>query len=240
MKKFICLAFILFAAIGIFAQDAQEKPIEKSEFDKISLNSFRKFAGQSYRQTEVVTGVLESILPSPIEDKRQNNFSSKSITEFSFADRGSRTIYEFDSSTFKKKTETIRVGNKIYIRIDEGEWAEEKPDIRQKFENKLKMIEEKIEYKSLGTEKLDSQNTSVYAKIQKQKLVNESNKSEMSVTVTTKYWFGEDGGKLKEEVQRESHVKSGKSTIETISNSLGVTIWELDPGIKIEAPITEK
>lgn len=229
MKKLFCLAFILFGTIGIFAQ---EKPIEKSEFDTVSINSMRKFAGQSYRQTEVFQDILTS--------SKQNKLSSKLIMEFASATRGSRSISEFDSSTIKNRTETIRIGDKIYTRINDGEWTEGKREVRPKTESKLKKVEEQIEYKSLGTEKSGNQNASVYAKIQKQKLVNESNKSEVFVTTTTKYWFGEDGGRLKEEAQTERRIKSEKSPSEAVSSSFKVTVWELDPSIKIEAPVAEK
>lgn len=232
MKKIFCLAFILFGTISIFAQ---EKTIEKSEFDAVSINSFRKFAGQSYRQTEN----FQDILTSSIENKIQNKLSSKLIMEFAAATRGIRSISEFDSSTMKKKTETIRIGGKIYTRINDGEWTEGKRQEKSKTERKLKMVEEQIEYKSLGTQKLDNQNTTVYAKIQRQKLINESNQSEMFVTITTKYWFGEDGGKLKEETQAERRIKLEKIPIETVSSSLRVTVWELDPSIKIEAPVAK-
>ncbi|HVE56674.1 MAG TPA: hypothetical protein VNB22_07590 [Pyrinomonadaceae bacterium] len=235
MKKFICLAFILFGATGIFAQ--QEKPIEKSEFDTVSSNSYRKFARQSYRQTEVFQDISTSTTPN---FTNQNKLSSKTIMEYSFAARGSRSISEFDSSTLKKRTETIMIGDKIYTRIDNGEWMEKKREVRPKTESTLKTVEEQIEYKSLGTEKLDDQNASVYAKVQKQKLIDESTKSEMFVTITTKYWFGEDGGRLKEEMQAERRIKLEKSPIETVSRSSRVTVWELDPSIKIEAPIAEK
>lgn len=159
--------------------------------------------------------------------------------EFAAATRGIRSISEFDSSTMKKKTETIRIGGKIYTRINDGEWTEGKRQEKSKTERKLKMVEEQIEYKSLGTQKLDNQNTTVYAKIQRQKLINESNQSEMFVTITTKYWFGEDGGKLKEETQAERRIKLEKIPIETVSSSLRVTVWELDPSIKIEAPVAK-
>jgi len=233
MKKLFCLAFILFGAINLFAQ---EKTIEKSEFDTVSINSFRKFAGQSYRQTEN----FQDILTSSIENKIQNKLSSKLIMEFASANRGIRSISEFNSSTIKNRTETIIIGGKIYTRINDGEWTEKKREVRPKTESKLKMIEEQIEYKSLGTEKLDNQNTSVYAKIQSQKFISESNQSEMFVTITTKYWFGEDGGRLKEEAQTERRIKSEKSPSESVSSSLKVIVWELDPSIKIEAPIAEK
>jgi hypothetical protein len=230
MKKFFCLVFILFGAIGIFAQDA-EKTIEKAEFDTVSINSYRKFAGQSYRQTEVFQDI-----PTV---SNQNKLSTKLVMEVA-ARQGVRSISEFDSSTLKKRTETIRINGKIYTRINDGEWTEGTPEVRPKTESKIKMVEEQIEYKFLGTEKLDDQNTNVYAKIQRQKLISESNKSETFSIITTKYWFGEDGGRLKQEIQMESRIKLEKSPAESIFRNLRVTVWELDPSIKIEAPIAEK
>jgi hypothetical protein len=228
MKKLFCLAFVLVAAAGIFAQ---EKTIEKSEFETVFRNSFRKFAGQSHRQTTTNQEIAESI--------DQNKTSSQSVIEFA-APRSSRLVFEFNSSSLNKRTESIIIGDKTYTRIDDGDWKEGKREMLPSPERKLKTVDEQIEYRSLGTELLNNQNTTVYAKIQKRKLINESNQSEMFSTITTKYWYGEDGGILKQEAQTENRIKSNKSAAEIIFHGLRVTVWELDPNIKIEEPLITK
>jgi len=230
MKKIFCLAFVLFSAIGIFAQ---EKTIEQSEFDTVVRNSYRKFGGQSFRQTEN----FQNISPNG------NLITSKSVTEFA-ARAGRHSFYEFDSSSLKTKRETITIGGKTYMRIGDGEWTDGKIEPASNPEDKprivLKTVDEQIEYKSLGTEILDTQNANVYAKIERKKLVNEANKSETLSTITTKFWIGDDGGVIKREMQIENHITSEKNPVESVYRDTRTTVWELDPNIKIEAPIIAK
>jgi len=228
MKKIFCLAFVLLAAVGVLAQ---EKTIEKAEFDPILRNSYGKYAGQSYRRT-----INFEDLPTVSNPRKMTR---KTVMEFA-ATRGSRSISEVDSPAIKKKTERIMIGGKIYTRTNDGDWTEEKLEVPEKKESPLKPVEEEIEYKSLGAEKLNGQSANVYAKIQRQKRVDEARNSETLTTITTKYWFGEDGGILKEETLYESRIKSEKRATESVFRNLRVSVWEIDPNIKIEAPIPTK
>ena len=87
-----------------------------------------------------------------------------------------------------------------------------------------------IEYKYLGTEKLNNQTASVYTAIKKESRTDSTPSKEQLSTTITKYWFAPDGSILKSEMQRES--QSG----EAIYRTLLTQIWESDSKIKIEAP----
>jgi hypothetical protein len=229
MKKIFCLAFVLFA---VAAATAQEKTIEKAEFDAVSRPSMRKYLGQSYRQTTTTQNIIDDSTNLPI--------LSKTVFEHTAA-RASRMVYEFSSPTLNVKRETITVGGKIYSRIDGGEWTEKKLETpRPMVESSLKMVEEKIAYKSLGTELLNGEKTDVYEKIQNQKRINESTGGETFSIVTTKYWYGKDGGILKQEQQMEIRVKLPADPKEKITRHSMVNVWELDPEIKIEEPVAAK
>lgn len=230
MKKIFCLTFILLSAVGIFAQ---EKTIEKSVFDAALKNRFLKYSGQYYRQTTR----SESITPDPGSSK----ITSKSVTEFAKPLAATRLFYEFDSRTIKSKMETVIIDGKIYSRKDDGEWTtkefaierEKLPEQREKFD----VVELQTEYKWIGTEILNKLNTSVYAKIEKKKQVNETNKNEMFSTIVTKYWLDQDGGIVQEESLMENQIKLPGRPLSGIYRHRRTTVWEFDPSIKIEAPV---
>jgi hypothetical protein len=141
----------------------------------------------------------------------------------------------------KKRTETIYIiREKKYVRIDGGEWTEEERKASKPPGWLLKIVDQQTEYKSLGTEVLNDRRTNVYAKIERTKRFNEEKQTESFSTITTKYWFGEDGGIIKQEDRIESGVMPQKDKIEVSNRTLRVTVWELDPTIRIEAPIIDK
>ena len=224
MKKFIYLALVLFSATGLFAQ---ETTIEKSDFDAALSKAFVRFAGQSYRRTES----SRDILPN----ENQNRVTTKSFTEF--APRARRSFYQFDSPTVKTKKETIVIDGKTYTRLNDGEWTDKKIVPEKPSERKLEEIESKTEYKSLGTEILDNRVTSVYARIDNKKFVNTSNNRELLSTNTTKFWLDEKGGLVKEETQTESRMKAAQDRPESVYRTIRTSFWEIDPTIKIEAPV---
>ena len=170
MKKVFCLTFVLLSAIGIFAQ---ERVLEQAEFDAVMKKRFAKFYGQPHRQTTSFADVSK-------DSKRA--ISWKTVRETGAA-RRLRTLYEFDSPTIRTRQETIIVDGKIYTRKDGGEWTEK--SLASEFGNrtvrdsKLKTVEEKTEYKSLGTQVVFDLTASVYEKIERKKLVNEENQTEM-------------------------------------------------------------
>ena len=229
MKKIFCLAIILLSAVCIFAQ---ETIIEKSDFDAALKNRFRQFAGQSYR----LTTSAEDFRPET--DKSASSW--KSVMEFTGLGL-SRSLFEFNSPTLKTRTEILYVKGKTYIRKNDGEWEEKSSsgenDKPSSAARKFVVVEEQTEYKSLGTQILDNLNASVYAKIERKKIVNEPEKRELFLLIVTKYWLDEKGGIIKEETETENLIKSESRPDAKPSRQLRTAIWELDPNIKIEAPV---
>src|SRR5215213_6341592 len=170
MKKIFCLAFVLLSAISIFAQ---ERVIGQAEFDAALKYRFLKFAGQSHRIT--VTSVE---IPT---ETNKNKFTSKAVMEYA-QPLASRLLYEFDSPTLKVRQETIRINGKTYTRKDNGEWTLKSSDSenpnKPAADRKFVTVEEQTEYKALGSEVLNNLKASVYAKIERKKLVKESDKRE--------------------------------------------------------------
>jgi hypothetical protein len=237
MKKIFCLLFVLFSAIGIFAQ---EKSIEKEEFEAARRNSYVGLAGRSFRETMTIETTSNAKNPS--------KYSSKSVMEFTPA-RATRRVSEVDSPTLRKKTETIRIEGKIYSRTDDGEWTVGKFEIRPAPERdfvppareRIKTIDEQIEYKLLDPEVLDDSKTNVYAKIERKRLLDESNNKESSSIVTTKFWFAEDGRIMKQETIIENRFKPlNENEKESVYRHIRTSVWEIDPNIRIEAPMIDQ
>ena len=231
MTKILCLTFVLFASVNVFAQ---EKTIQRAEFETITRSSSRLMAGKPRRiirtqqstveiapQTNVSNASAKSLPPSTI--------SVKSVTEV-LPEVGFRSIYEFNSSSKNIKKEIIKVAGKTYTREGNGEWTETFSEITSKRESAARNIVNQVEYKSVGSDRLGNQNTSIYAKIERSKFTNPSANRESISSTTTKYWYGEDGRLLKRERTRE--IRNGKM----ISKFNSTTVFELDPNIKIEAP----
>ena len=222
MKGILCIAVLLFGFIGVFAQ---EKTIGQAEFDAVYQNSPEKWKGKSHRM--IIT------TQSSTEGRPQTDYSSKSVIEYA-STTTNRMIYENSFQSKTKKSETIRVGDKVYKREGSEAWKEANSGAESQPEKKIMSIENpvdgQIEYKFLGTEKLDNQTANVYAKIARKKQINSANKKETLSTSTTKYWFGEDGMILKLDMKMESQTGDMKHHTHLTQ------IWESDPNIKIEAP----
>lgn len=229
MKKIFCLTVLLFSAIAVFAQ---EKPIDQSEFDAVMATSYGKYRGFAYKQTITVEHTSESLAGV-------NRFTSRTIRETS-PEMKMRWVLEFDSPPLKRITETISVNGRLYRRIDDGVWEIVNREPSQQRDSGVKLIEGQTEYKALGTEKLDNRNTLVFAQFQKKKYLNQYNQNESLSTTTTKNWIGEDGKIQKQEVLTETRVKPVNGGTESVYRESRVTVWELDPTIKIDAPIAAK
>jgi hypothetical protein len=233
MKKILLIALVLFAAIGVFAQ---EKTIEKTEFDTVFKNSFRGLSKSPRRETRTSESSFE-VIPQPnypansLASLQPTNITlMKTIIEF-VPGIGSHMIYEFNSPSLYKKTETIIIAGKTYKREGDNEWREEPPVASTKSESTTKTVDNQFEYKFLGMEQFNNQNAHVYAVTETNKIISLKNNNEGLSSNITKYWFAaEDGRLLKTESKRK--IRNEK----TISTFNATVLYELDPNIKIEAP----
>jgi len=244
MKKIVCLAFVLFTSVCVFAQ---EKTIQKAEFDKMLATSFRLLSRKAHRTTETHNTQSFWSPKSPL----LNVLSTKEITEV-LPGVGRYSIYETNSHVGKRnvgktKREFFSIGEKQYTREGEGAWLGRiiKGAAKSQFQshtlNPLDSSEKYKEYKFLGNEKLDNQNTKVYLVIRKPQpatpKTNRPANSKIYPTVkdgTCKYWFGKDGILLKSECKTEFYGVLRESSPLVITHS--IKLYELDPKIKITVP----
>jgi hypothetical protein len=149
-----------------------------------------------------------------------------------------RLINESRSGSKITKSESIRIGDKIYKREGDEAWVE--TIVKAKSQPKApdttapasanNQAKNQVEYKYLGSEKFNNQTTNVYAWIEKTKPADPPINNQTLFISTHKYWFSEDGILLKEE-----WVTEGRRGEDTLYSRL-TTVWELDPSIKVEAP----
>lgn len=222
MKNIIFAALLLFGCISAFAQ---EKTITQTELETLLINSSEKLKGKSYRMT--------IITKSSVEGRPQTDFSSKTIMEI-VSPTIRRTLYESTFQSGTKKSESIRIGDKVYTRQGEENWQEKAYESDTQKISKAPVAENQLETqtecKYIGIEKLNNQDTRLYTKIVKSKSINQTTGKETSSINTTKYWFGEDGSLLKEEMEMDSN--SGAMIFHTRLTQ----VREIDPNINIEAP----
>jgi hypothetical protein len=237
MKKILCLAFVFFTAIGVFAQ---EKTVQKAEFRKIYDASVRLLSTKARRVINTDTNEMH-IHYSNTSSKpyRVIRSTSKGVIKV-LPGVGSHSINEANLPAGNKKTEQITIGGKQYTREGDGKWDVEavkgvaKAKSTSKSENTTSSIDKYTEYKFLGNEKLGNQDTKVYLVIVKNRPVKSEFTSQAVLNKTIKYWFGKDGILLKNESKGEWS-DAGKPLL--ITHDIKVT--ELDPKIKIKAPALE-
>lgn len=228
MKYILCVALILIGTLAVFAQ---ERTISKEEFDAV-LKHPNKLAPLVWRDKSYRTVLISEIKS---EGKVQLQESSKGIIEY-VPRIGSRLLSESKSGEKITKTERLTIGDKVYKRNENEAWTIEvksetkRPDTKPEAST-FKEIDRQTAYKYLGTEILNNQTTKVYESIEKRKSIDTATDEERISIFTTKYWFNEDGINLKEEQIIESQIGANTSYYRLIK------IWELDPNIKVEAPV---
>lgn len=218
MKIFFSIIIVLTSLMFTFAQ---EKNIDKVEFDQIRKTSMDILRAKPHR----VTTISETKVNGKTQ---QETRTSKTVIEVDTDKR--RVVNEQVSDQKSTKNEYIQVGNKAYQREDDGDWKETKVYDRNQAGN-IKTIEEESEYKSLGTENLNGQTANIYLRTSRSKKVDEGNNNKEIVSQeTVKYWVDTNGTLLKREINRQNQV--GEITF----NFNIVSVFEYDQIIQIDAP----
>jgi hypothetical protein len=240
MKSILFIVLVLFGFIGVFAQ---ERTISKAEFNVVFSNpnqlALIRWKGKSFRNIRTIETKVEG--PKPLDQ------FLKSTHEFvpNYAPESnrlyvSRFITENRIGSKTTKSESIQIGEKSYKRQDNEPWTEEAVEVKPKPTTTdttaspafvSTEVERTAEYKYLGSEKINNQTANLYAVIIKTTHFNPTINEETRNTQTSKYWFNEDGVMLKEDIIWESRSKAV-----TFYNHR-TSVWELDPNIKIEAPV---
>lgn len=225
MKQLLLLLVLLFSVTFVFAQ---ESTIDKAEFDKVMLGSFRALINQSHRIIE------ESVVENSFGSSKQKN-----ITEATKLAR--RSIYEFDSAASYSKTESIYINGKRYTKKLNNPWMEEKVEIKP-MPNSFETISNEVIYKSLGEKVLNDKKSKVYQTITSTTRVNKEKGYSFTVNETVTYYFDEIGLMFRSETNSEMINKpkiEPNSAIlpkETKSITKRIKTVEIDQNIKIEEP----
>ena len=211
------MAMMLCAAIQVFAQ---ERTIDEKEFESMYRNSLQFLKDRSYRSTLV---------------SARGSSKYTSINEFVLPDRRRSIFITTNSSGTEVKTETIRIGDSVWTRTNDGPWK----DISGQgggygsgsgSGTSAKLVERLIEYKVISGESVGGEVADHYRHTTTLKFTGE--RGDFQSIWTRSNWFSADGRLLKSEnttVDGDSKVSYGSSTT-----------YEYDPNIRIEAPIPPK
>lgn len=234
MKRLLCFALILAASSSFFAQ---ERTITKERFDVTFKRGLARTAGKSHRITRTVEYTVEGRSPY--------SASTKEVTEI-VPPNMTHSITEISSKSGTERKETIQIGSKTYLRDGNEEWKEaptytskdnekwnelNEKDKPKTVTHSLDIISDEKEYKLFGYENWNNQRVAVAGFVQQLKTINSANKAETVSITTYKCWFDGNDGLLKTETYTKS--QSG----EVVTHNRKTEVYDLDPNIKIEAPI---
>ncbi len=219
LQLIVILVIIFLNAGSIYGQ---EKLIEKKDFESITKAAKDNLPGKTFRLTTVS------------ETFRERNESPatviKTIEETIPPDK-TRYFYEYKSSFNNEKREIIKIGQKRYRKIDDGNWEETVgEDPKYVVVIKGKTVESET-YKYLGKQTLNNQSVRIYE--QKKKLSQNLNGNLNKETITTTHWISEKGLLLKTQIEKETETAAGRK-----GYSIFTAVYEYNPkDLKIEAPI---
>ncbi len=218
MKILFSTLIVLSSLVFTFAQ---EKSIEKVDFEQIRKTSVEILQAKPHR----ITTVSETKVNGKTQQEKR---SSKMIIEVNGDKK--RYVNEQTSNQSNTKNEYIQVGGKAFQRANNGDWKETAV-YQSNQSNEIKTIEEESAYKSIGTENFNGKTAKVYLKTSKSKRLDAGNNNQEIISQeSVKYWIDPNGTLLKREVNRENQV--GKITF----NFNIVSVFEYDPTIEINAP----
>ena len=225
MKILSCVAFILCCFVAV---PAQERVMDKTEFEALMSEGHKhhlKWKGEKYRMTVTTSSKAAS--------RPQTDFSSKIVVEY-----GPGTDKRSVSSTvFGDKVnppeEFLRVGNWVYARSGDKQWTRKEyapSKAPERPETPVQTFATDAQYKYVGPGLVVDKPANLYVKTERQtKIDNKSgDTSETDIKVT--YWIDSNGSLLKSEFVADS--RGPKVTSQTMI----VTLWELDPSISFAVP----
>lgn len=214
------ILYLLLLLVGFTAVSAQERAIQKAEFEAVMKNAVAIIDARPHRVT-----VARDI---KVNGKPQESSSEKIFVEVAAKDKR-RAVREIKSAKQNLKREIIRVGDKEYSRENDGQWQQ--AGIKNNVESgNLKVNSEESVYKSLGKDTFNNESVNVYQRISNRVMTDNSNNEEVDLTENVKYWIDEKGALLKREFTRESR-RPGK-----IFNTTTTITFNYDQNIQVVAP----
>jgi len=214
-KFIVIVAFFVLSAVNLVGQDVA---ITQAEFEKIDTTSDKAAEGKTLRRTTIMEEVVGGIVST--EKTRCNIFESIPPDRSRITD-----IITINGKT--KKSETIRIGPRSWIRTNDGAWT--KAEDLYGAANAGAALVSFESYKSKGKSKLSGVAVNEYEKVIKWKTYDSSG-SRREEIITTRIWVDKKGLCLKEVYETEN-VNTNNIDRRTVTS-------EYNPkALKIEAPI---
>ena len=202
-RQVIIVLLFLFFAASVFGQE--EKIIGKADFESVVKTAQANFSGRTYRRTQIT---------ETFGDRNESAASTLKFIDEYISPGKHRHVYEYKSSFNNERRETIEIGEKRYIKIDDLNWEESKePFIRNEI-----IIRKPVEfesYKLLGKKTLNNQTVKVYE--EKKKFTESINGNINKETRTTTHWINEAGLLIKTQIETESEAASGRKDFELMT-----------------------
>ena len=219
MKRIIFSSVFIAIIMSAFCQIiySQERVVQANEFNELQKKADEKLKDTPHR----ITMTTENFI------KEKLNSSVIAIGEVVPPNK-TRSLTETKIGSRATKTETIRIEEKIFFRIDNEIWKEEVWKEGKWGVNKSGNKKSEIAYKFIEKIYFNGQSAKVFESSENWLFYFEG--KEHTTVVKTKYWFSEDGLLLRKE--------SVGDTVSTNQRFLAIWIYEYNPkDLKIEAPI---
>jgi hypothetical protein len=222
MNKVLALCFLLFLLLCQFSSQilAQTRGINEQEFNKVKDSAYQKTSAENYRKK------LKSQHYHHISDK-EPYFQRNVTTELAAKDY--HEILEDVRVDEVKRSETIEINNRKYLRENNGKWKDiTKPEAGGlggvfTVTGEVVKNEETAEHRYLGKQMVNGQRVDVY----EQKITRKyENIAGLSVN-EEKIWIDQKGRYLK----TETKTRIGDKHIFQM-----IVEYEYDPSIRITAP----
>ncbi|CAN5357608.1 hypothetical protein BH10ACI1_BH10ACI1_01620 [soil metagenome] len=198
------------------AEQTQERKITEAEFKAVQKKSADKTAGKNYSIKKTSKTYKKS-------DKSLMYFFNET-SEYLLPDSSRSVVENGSASGGSTVTETIRIGQKTYTRLNNGEWQTTEARTNNS-QNAQVTSGNTAEYTYKGKVELNEMPADLY----ESKYVTKTDKGGRDFITTTivKSWFDKNGILLK----TEESIETNNSTTQR------VTEYEYGANINIEAPI---
>ena len=207
-------------AVAAASAFAQAREISKEEYQATNKAAYAKLDNATYR----VKWTHAS--PASIGTERGELISS--VSEFAPQDRR-RVVTTWKTPKGTRTEETIKVGDKEFMKTDDGPWE----DLTKKRFDRFTIVgdaasQEKVTetYRHLGIDRVRGLEAEIFEEIVYREEVYDNRT--IGYSNLTRLWISKDGRLLKRESKH-----SGSNGLVTSSS---ISEYEYDPNIKIELP----
>ena len=220
------IGVLMLSSLGLAAQttatSAQQRTVTKAEIEKVEGKAEARLKKLSFR--------VKTTLQSYRDDPAIGLSTDIMTTEYMLPNR-TRVVYENEGQSGSSRTETIRIGNKVYSKTNKGPWKIVKKMSAERLgwtdSNYGSSVSISNDYRYLGKQDLNAVLADLY-EIVTTHLIRSLGRDIVEV-VSEKTYFAKKGRILKKEIKRSDNIHN--------SFDKEITEYWYDRPIKIKAPI---